>query len=195
MNLKQIDYEQISYKLRSGQQRSTKYLALNPQGLVPALETDHGEVLFQSLAIIDYLDKQYAEPRLIPLEPLARARVLGIALSVACDLHPLNNLRVLKHLKERLLCSEDAVVSWIQHWVATEFESLENRLECDSETGTFCHGDQPTLADVCLVPQVYNAERYHCDLSAYANILRISAACREINAFMDAAPENQSDAV
>ena len=165
LNLKQVAYEQVSYKLRAGQQRSTKYLVLNPQGLVPALETDNDGVLFQSMAIVDYLDKQYAEPQLIPSTSAARARVLGIALSVACDLHPLNNLRVLKHLEESLACSEEAVISWIQHWVATEFEAMENRLLCDSETGTFCHGEQPTLADICLVPQVYNAERYNCDLS------------------------------
>ncbi len=194
LNLKGIDHQLTVCHLRKGEQRDPAFLALNPQGLVPALATDDGAVLTQSLAIIEYLDESHPQPPLLPADPLGRARVRSLAQLIACEMHPLNNLRVLKYLKNPLGHEQATIDSWYRHWVATGFEALEQRLAGEAATGAFCHGDSPTLADVCLVPQVVNARRFDCDLAPYPTIRRIDATCRELAAFRAAAPERQPDA-
>jgi maleylpyruvate isomerase len=194
LNLKGIDYQLAIRHLRKGEQRDPAFLAINPQGLVPALETDEGAVLIQSLAIIEYLDETCPEPPLLPVDPAGRARVRALAQLIACEIHPLNNLRVLKYLKDPLGHDQPTIDTWYRHWVATGFEALEQGLSGASETGEFCHRDRPTLADVCLVPQVANARRFDCDLTPYPTIRRIDAACLELAPFQAAAPERQPDA-
>lgn len=194
LNLKGSAYRQTVRHLRKGEQRDPAFLALNPQGLVPALETDDGTVLTQSLAIIEYLDETCPQPPLLPDDPLGRARVRSLAQLIACEIHPLNNLRVLKYLKAPLGHEQTTIDTWYRHWVVTGFEALEQRLAGEAATGAFCHGDRPTLADVCLVPQVANARRFDCDLAPYPTIRRIDARCLELPAFRDAAPERQPDA-
>ena len=193
LNLKGLDYKPVSYRLKSGEHRAPAYLSLNPQGLVPALECDDG-VISQSLAIIEYLDRIKPDPRLIPDDPAARARVLAIALTIACDIHPLNNLRVLRYLEDDLGIDDAGIKRWYGHWIAIEFTGLETRLAQSPECGRFCHGDSPGLADICLVPQVFNAQRFDCPLTEFPTIRRISDACMEIEAFRAAAPERQPDA-
>ena len=193
LNLKGLDYETVPVHFRrdGGQHRSAAFLELNPQGLLPALE-DGGEVLTQSLAIIEYLDTRYPKPRLLPEAPLARAQVQALAQIVACDIHPLNNLRVLRYLEERLGADAAQVRSWYQHWVATSFAPFEALLA--RHAGRYCHGDELSLADVCLAPQVYNARRFACDLDAYPHLTRIATELEQIEAFRRAAPEHQPDA-
>ena len=173
LNLKQISYRQVSYHLRDGAQRHPEFLARNPQGLVPALEVDDGKFLTQSLAIIEYLEETYPVAPLLPVTAQAKARVRSIALAIACDLHPLNNLRVLNFLGTQYGQNDAGKTAWYQHWVRCELDALENRLSQESETGKFCHGNTVTLADVCLIPQLYNARRWNCDMSAYQTLLRI----------------------
>lgn len=194
LNLKGIEYRLMVRHLRKGEQRDPAFLALNPQGLVPALATDDGAVLTQSLAIIEYLDEIHPQPPLLPDDPIGRARVRSLAQLIACEMHPLNNLRVLKYLKAPLGHEQATIDTWYRHWVATGFEALEQHLASEAATGAFCHGDRPTLADVCLVPQVTNARRFDCDLEPYPTIRRIDASCHELAAFRDAAPERQPDA-
>jgi len=194
LNLKSLAYEYLGVHLLKdgGQQFSDAYRALNPAALVPAL-VDGDAVLTQSLAIIEYLDETHPEPPLLPADAVGRARVRAIAQTIACDTHPLNNLRVLKYLKRTLQVSDEAKDGWYRHWVGVGLAAVEAMLAHSPATGRFCHGDQPTLADLCLVPQVYNARRFDCDLSAMPTVLRIDAACREIQAFERARPENQPD--
>jgi maleylacetoacetate isomerase len=194
LNLKGVVPEREFVHLRRNVQRSDDYLALNPQGLVPALVTDGGDVLTQSLAIIEYLDETHPEPPLLPAAPEARARVRGIALAIACDIHPLNNLRVLEYLKGTLGVSDAQKDAWYKYWIDTGLEALETRLMRDPATGRFCHGDAPTLADICLVPQLANARRMNIDLTSYATLTRIEAAAISLPAFVDAAPARQPDA-
>jgi maleylacetoacetate isomerase len=194
LNLKGVAPERAFVHLAKGQQRGAHYLALNPQGLVPALELDDGTVLTQSLAIIDWLDEAYREPPLLPDDATARARVRSIALAIACDIHPLNNTRVLNYLSHTLGVADEQRSGWYKYWIDLGFEALELRLSRESATGRFCHGERPTLADVCLVPQVANARRYKIDLSPYPTIVRIDAACNELPAFASAAPARQPDA-
>ena len=194
LNLKGLAPEHAAIHLRKGEQKEAAYAALNPQKFVPALETDDGALLTQSLAIVEYLEEVHPHPALLPAGPADRARVRAIALAIACDIHPLNNLRVLKHLVKGMGQSEEARDAWYRHWIAEGFAALEAMLANDPRTGRFCHGDQPTLADVFLVPQVYNAERFDCDLTAYPTVMRIAAAARALPAFADAAPEAQPDA-
>ncbi|HVE50619.1 MAG TPA: maleylacetoacetate isomerase [Casimicrobiaceae bacterium] len=194
LNLKGLAPEGSSVHLQKGEQRTDDYLALNPQGLVPALVTDTGEVLTQSLAIIEWLDETHAQPPLLPSDALDRARVRSIALAIACDIHPLNNTRVLSYLVHTLGVSEEQKNGWYRYWIDLGFEALEARLARESDTGRFCHGDAPTLADVCLVPQVANARRFKVDLKAYPTITRIDVACNALPAFAKAAPELQPDA-
>ena len=194
LNLKGLAAEHIPVHLRKGEQKAPPFAALNPQKFVPALETDDGALLTQSLAIIEYLDEVHPHPALLPQDPLDRARVRALALAIACDIHPLNNLRVLKHLSSALGLDEEARNVWSRHWIAEGFAALEAMLANDPRTGRFCHGDQPTLADVFLVPQVANAERVDCDLTPYPTIVRIATAARALPAFADAAPEKQPDA-
>ncbi|MBT2771987.1 maleylacetoacetate isomerase [Halomonas sp. ISL-60] len=194
LNLKGLDYDQVPINLVKGEQRGGDHLARNPQGMVPSLVLDDGSVVNQSLAICEYLDEVYPEPALLPADALARAQVRALAQLVACEVHPLNNLRVLKYLVAELGVDEGAKLAWYRHWIAEGFTAMEATLSTDPSSGDFCHGDTPTLADICLVPQVYNAERFECDLSAYPTLQRIAANCRTLPAFQKAAPEAQPDA-
>lgn len=190
LNLKGLDYDYLSYHLRRGEQRGEAFLRLNPQGLTPALELDDGAVLTQSMAIIEYLDEAYPEPPLLPKGLLGRARVRALAQIVACDIHPVNNLRVLKYLETPLGHDQETRDGWYRHWVAVGFTGLEAELADSPLTGRFCHGDAPTLADVCLAPQVFNAERFKVCMTHFPTIARVAAACRALPAFAAAAPEN-----
>jgi maleylacetoacetate isomerase len=193
LNLKKLDYESAFIHLRRGDQRQPGFLDVNPQGLVPALETDDA-LFIQSLPIIEYLDETYPSPPLLPRDAKGRARVRALAAIVACDVHPINNLRVLRYLLRPLGHDEAAVETWYNHWIAEGFGALERLLAGDGQTGRFCHGDTPGLADVVLVPQVFNAHRYQSlDLTPYPTIVRIYETCLNINAFAAAHPDRQPD--
>jgi len=194
LNLKGLEPAREFVHLRKNVQRSDDYLALNPQGMVPALVTDGGEVLTQSLAIIGYLDDTHPEPPLLPAAAADCARVRGIALEIACDIHPLNNLRVLQYLKNTLGVSDAQKDAWYKYWIDIGLEALETRLARDPATGRFCHGDAPTLADICLVPQLANARRMNIDVTPFPTLTRIEAACNALPAFANAAPSLQPDA-
>lgn len=193
LNMKGLAADQAFIHLRRGEQNQDAYLKLNPEGLLPTLEHD-GHHFSQSLAIIEYLEEIQPQPRLLPATPQDRAHARGIALAIACDIHPLNNLRVLKYLKTDLGHDQVQVDRWYAHWIATGLAALEARLARDSRTGTYCVGESPGLADICLVPQIHNAERMRCDLDAYPVLRRIAAAARALPAFATAAPERQPDA-
>jgi maleylpyruvate isomerase len=194
MSLKGVKHQRAFRHLRKGEQRSADYLAVNPEGLVPALVLAGGEALTQSMAIIELLEETWPEPPLLPPDALGRARVRALAQAVACDIHPLNNLRVLRRLKSQFGADEAALDEWARHWIATGFQGLEARLAKEPATGAFCHGATPSLADICLVPQVGSARRFGLDLEPYPTIRRIDAACGELPAFTKARPENQPDA-
>ncbi len=194
LNLKGLAYQQAPIDLVAGEQRHEAYLADNPQGLVPTLVTDDGRRLTQSLAICEYLEEVHPEPALLPEDPAERARVRALAQLVACEMHPPNNLRVLKYLTGQLGVDEATRLAWYHHWVQEGFTALEAMLSREAGSGAFCHGDAPTLADACLVPQVFNAERFECDLSAYPRIRRIAENARALEAFRRAAPGEQPDA-
>ncbi len=194
LNLKQIPYKSISLNLRKNEQQSADFLQLNPQGLVPVLE-HNGTVLSQSLVIMEYLDQQFPNPALIPTEDSDRLYVNSIALTIACDIHPLNNLRILNYLEYNLAIDEPKRNAWYQHWVAEGLRALEEKLAFEQKHGEYCLANSPTLADVCLVPQMANARRFKCDLSNYPILTAIDAKCRELKSFVDAAPENQPDAL
>lgn len=191
--LKGLPFEYISIHLMKGEQYSAQYGALNPQNLVPVLDDD-GALLHQSLAIIEYLEETHPEPPLLPRTAVARNRVRALALLTACEIHPLNNPRVLKYLTGTLGVSEAQKDAWYAHWIHQGFAALEKRLAGEPHTGRFCHGDRVTLADCTLVPQVANAERFKVDLSAFPTILRINTECLRLEAFQRAAPANQPDA-
>jgi maleylpyruvate isomerase len=193
LNLKGLSYEYVPIHLRQGEQRSEWYRALNAQELVPALCDERG-TFTQSLAIIEYLEERYPEPALLPRGAEARARVRALALAVACDIHPLDNLRVLNYLTGTLGVSEEARNSWYRHWIDLGLSALEAQLALDPATGAFCHGAAPTLADIVLVPQLANARRLPMPLVGYPTLLRIEAACNALPAFATAAPEHQPDA-
>ena len=195
LNLKGVKPDERTFvHLRMGNQRAQDYLALNPQGLVPALALDDGHVLTQSLSIIEYLEETVPNPPLLPAQPEARARVRAIALQIACEIHPLNNLRVLNYLLGTLGVTREQKDGWYRYWIDVGFEALERQLSRDAETGKFCHGDSPTLADICLVPQLANARRFNIDLSPYPTLMRIEATCNTVPAFADAEPSRQPDA-
>lgn len=192
LNLKGLEWEPAFVHLGRGEQNGPAYRALNPQRLVPALE-DGAALLTQSLAILEYLEERYAEPPLLPRAPAERARVRSLALLVACEIHPLNNLRVLQYLRGPLAQPEEAVLGWYRHWIAQGFERLEAEL-ARGPRGRYAHGDTPTLADCCLVPQVFNAKRYNCDVSPYPAVMRVFEACMQLDAFARAQPALQPDA-
>ncbi len=189
MALKNLRYASVSKNLRAGEHRLSDFLQINVQGFVPALKLDDGAVLTQSVAIIEYLDELYPNPPLLPAQPLERARVRAITQAIASDIHPLDNLRVLRYLEEKLTLDKQTRDAWYRHWVNVGFDALERWLVRDSATGRFCHGNSPTMADVCLVPQVFNARRFAVDMNPFPRILAIDAACRELPAFQSAAPE------
>jgi maleylacetoacetate isomerase len=199
LNLKGLPYEVVPVHLlrNGGEQFSQEYRKLNPDALVPALvdEVDGVErSLTQSLAIIEYLDETHPSPPLLPQDPLDRGYVRGIALSIACDIHPINNLRVLRYLVRNLKVSEDDKNAWYRHWCEQGLAALETTLSRDGRTGRFCYGDKPTLADCCLVPQIANAQRLNCDLSTMPTVMRINEACVALEAFANAVPSKQPDA-
>ena len=194
LNLKGLTPERASIHLRHGAQRGDDYLAVNPQGLVPSLVTDDGDVLTQSLSIIEWLDETHPQPSLLPMDAAGRARVRALALAIACDIHPLNNLRVLNYLTGTLGVSEAQKNGWYRYWCDVGLEALETQLARESATGAFCHGETPTIADICLVPQLANARRVDLDLAPYPTLLRIEAACNALPAFANAAPARQPDA-
>jgi maleylpyruvate isomerase len=187
--LKDIEVTTITKQLRRGEQRAKDFLEINPQGFVPVLSLDDGQTITQSLAIIEYLDEVYPQPPLLPAAPIERARVRALSLLIACDIHPLNNLRVLQYLEGSLGEAQSVRDTWYRHWIEAGFAALEEALGRDPARGRFCYGDTPSLADVCLVPQVFNARRYSVDLAPFPRIVAIDAACREIAAFASAAPE------
>lgn len=188
LNLKNIEYESRQIDLREGEQKSAEYHALNPQGLVPMLEID-GQRLTQSLAIINYLDIRYPTPPLIPAAAAERAHVVAMAMAVACDIHPLNNLRVLKYLKNELGHSQDEIDRWYAHWISEGLPALEAMAA--PKAGKFLFGDAPTGADVLLVPQLYNARRYNLSLDAYPTLLRAEENANNLEAFAAAHPDRQ----
>jgi maleylacetoacetate isomerase len=192
LNLKGLAYEPAFVHLARGEHRRPEYAAINPQALVPTFEAD-GVRLVQSLAIIEYLDEMRPEPPLLPKDAAGRARVRPISLLVACEIHPLNNLRVLQYLKRALGQNDEQVNAWYRHWIADGFQKLEAELSRGS-TGDFCHGDAPTIADCCLVPQVFNAQRYQCDTSPFPTVVRVFGECMKLDAFDRAQPSKQPDA-
>ncbi|MEO0327777.1 MAG: maleylacetoacetate isomerase [Pseudomonadota bacterium] len=195
LRLKGIDFKQNTYDFRKNEQRSAEYLTRNPQGLVPTLTTDDGVDIPQSLAIIEWLEETYPEPALLPEDRAGRARVRSLAHAIALDVHPVNNLRILNYLKERFGGSEKAIADWFRHWVGLGFQSVEQRLKIDKDTGTFCHGETVTLADICLTAQYVNNSRFAVDHKPFPNIQRIAAVCLEMPEFKAAMPAAQPDAV
>lgn len=199
LNLKGLPYEVVPVHLlrNGGEQFSPEYRKLNPDALVPALVDDvNGEekALTQSLAIIEYLEETHPTPPLLPPDPIDRAYVRSIALSIACDIHPINNLRVLRYLVRNLHVSEEDKNAWYRHWCEQGLASIETMLSRDGRTGRFCFGDAPTLADCFLIPQIANAQRLNCDLSAMPTVMRVNETCLALEAFMKAAPASQPDA-
>jgi maleylpyruvate isomerase len=191
LNLKGLPADHLPHHLRKGEQCAPAFLAINPQGLVPALEGDGGEVLTQSLAIIEWLDETHPDPPLLPKDPLRRAKVRAFAQALACDTHPVQNLKVLNRLRQ-LGVAEEKVTEWAA-WTNREGLSACEALVAH-EAGPFCFGDKPSLADLCLVPQLGNARRFGVDVSAFPRLLKAEAAAKEMTAFADAAPDRQADA-
>ncbi|PWF48383.1 maleylacetoacetate isomerase [Massilia glaciei] len=195
LNLKGLEYEAVPVHLvkDGGQHLQSAYRAINPSALLPSLQDD-GATVTQSLSIIEYLEETHPFMPLLPHGALDRARVRALAQMVACDIHPITNLRVLKYLTGTLGVSEDAKTAWYRHWVREGLAAIETQLAHAPETGRFCHGDTPTMADCCLVPQVFNALRFSVDMAAYPTVERIGAACSELPAFAAAHPSQQNDA-
>ena len=192
LNLKGLAYEPVFVHLAKGEHRRPEYASVNPQALVPTLVLDDGTRLNQSLAIIEYLDDAVPQKPLVPKDRLARARVRSLSYLVASEIHPLNNLRTLQHLKRALGQSEEQIATWYRHWIADGLAKLEAELA--DNKGKFCHGDTPTMADCCLVPQIFNARRYDSDLAPYPATMRVFDACMKLEAFDRAQPAKQPDA-
>jgi maleylacetoacetate isomerase len=193
LNLKGLDYEQIPIHLRRGEQISSSYKAINPQALVPTLE-ENGRLVTQSLAIIEYLEERNPQPPLLPRDPADRATVRSMALAIACEVHPLQNLRVLNYLRGELRHGEEEANRWARYWISLGLEALERSIVSLAKRGDFCFGETPTLADIFLVPQLSNAKRFGCDLTPFPTLVQIAANCLKLPAFVNAAPENQPDA-
>jgi maleylpyruvate isomerase len=195
LNLKGLDYDYVAVSLPREEHLAPAFKALNPQGFVPALELDDGLVLTQSPAIIEWLEERHPHPPLLPAGPEARARVRAMAAAVGCDIHPLNNRRVLEYLRKSLKCDEAAVMAWCATWIGAGFEALESMLAADPARGRFCFGDAPGLVEVYLVPQVESARRFNVDLSPYPAIRAVDEACGGLDAFRRALPAAQPDAL
>ncbi len=195
LNLKGLDYEIIPVHLlrNGGEQLSDAYRRINAAGLVPTF-VDDAATIGQSLAIVEYLEEVHPQPALLPIGAADRARGRAIAQSIACDIHPLNNMRVLKYLRNELGADEEAKNGWYRHWTEHGLRIVERLLADSPATGLYCHGDQPTISDLCLVPQVYNARRFDCNLDDCPTIVRIDAQCNTLPAFQKAAPDRQPDA-
>jgi maleylacetoacetate isomerase len=193
LSMKGLDYEQASIHLAKGRQYSPEFSEVSPQNLVPVLEHDSRR-LYQSLAIINYLDEKFPQPPLLPKDAVERNRVRSLALISACEIHPLNNTRVLAYLTDTLKLTDEQKTGWYHHWVTVGFMALEKRLATEKETGKFCHGDTPGFADITLVPQVANANRFKVDLDPFPVIRRINENCLALEPFKKAMPQNQPDA-
>ena len=193
LNLKGIAYQDEFMHLRNNEHNDAAFRSINPQGLLPVLE-DGETVITQSVAIMEYLEEKYPSPAFLPQDAVQRAYVRSIVLAIACDIHPLNNLRILRYLEYNLDLDQARRNKWYRHWIAVEFQALEAKLAAGRQYGKFCFGDAPTMADICLVPQVSNARRFNCDLEEYPILVGIDRNCRQLEAFQRAAPENQPDA-
>jgi maleylpyruvate isomerase len=193
LNLKGLPYEASFVSLPKGEHRTDRFAALNRQALLPSLE-DGDALLNQSLAIIEYLEETQPQPALLPKDVRGRARVRSLSLLVACEIHPLNNLRTLQYLRRQLGQNEEQIKTWYRHWIDDGLVKLEGELRDGRGTGRFCHGDSPTLADCCLVPQIFNAKRYDSDLSPYPSVMRVFNECMKLDAFDRAQPSKQPDA-
>jgi maleylpyruvate isomerase len=191
LNLKGLRVTSVTKQLRRGEHRQKDFIQVNPQGFVPCLVLEDGRALTQSMAILEYLEEAHPQPALLPMDTLQRARVRSLCQLIVCDIHPLNNLRVLQYLEAPLGIAQPAREGWYRHWVEAGFTAFEEWLSRDASRGRFCAGDSPGMADVCLVPQVFNARRFSVDLTPYPRISAIDAACRELPTFADAAPEKQ----
>lgn len=191
LHLKGVAYESVPVDLRHGAQAEPGYRALNPQGLVPALEMD-GQIFTQSLAILDYLDARFPDPRFVPRDPAARAHVLAMALAVACDIHPIDNLRVLRYLKNEMAQPQEAIDAWYVHWISEGLDALEAL--AIAHAGLYLSGETPGLADICLVPQLYNARRFGIDLSAWPTLARINTTLTALPAFAASHPDKWAPA-
>lgn len=196
LNLKGLTYETVPVHLLKGggEQLKPEFAAVNPQQLLLALQTDDGERPGQSLAVLEYLDEAYPQVPLLPASPAERAHVRSLALWIACEIHPLNNLRTLRYLVRTLNVGEEAKNAWYKHWVEVGLKQLETVLAASPKTGKFCYGDTPTIADCCLVPQVFNGQRFERDFSAMPTVVRIHEQCMSLEASKQAAPAAQPDA-
>lgn len=192
LNLKGIDaeHEYVHLVRDGGEHKKDEFLQINPQGLLPALKTDDNRILLQSLAILDYIEDTHPEPPLLPSDPFQKAEVRALCQMVACEIHPLNNLRVLQYLKGELSQDQDTVDTWYRYWVSAGFEAIEKVIGDDG----YCFGGQVSLADACLMPQIFNAHRFNTDLSPFPRIRKVEEVCGALNAFQDAHPANQPDA-
>ncbi len=191
LNLKQIEHSIEPVNLLKKEHKSPNYLAKQPQGLVPCLETDKGQLLAQSGAILSYLDSLYPHAKLLPADPFQAAKIQSVVDMIACDIHPVCNLRILNYLTDILTVDSEQTVAWYRHWIVLGFEALETLLNKTQ----YCFGEQPTLADVYLIPQVYNALRFEVDMASFPKIMNAYQNCNQLDAFIDAKPENQVDAM
>lgn len=195
LNLKNLPVDYIAINLRREQHLSAEFKALNPQGLVPVLVDDDGHAMNQSPAIIEWLEERYPEPALLPADPHQRARVRAMAAIIGCDIHPINNRRILEYLRGQFHANEDAINDWCGAWITAGFDALETMLEADHERGDFCFGGRPGLVDCYLIPQVESARRFKVDVTRWPLICAVDAACMQLPAFQQAAPTHQPDAV
>ncbi|MGO1743585.1 MAG: maleylacetoacetate isomerase [Psychrobacter sp.] len=193
MNLKGLDYDNITVNLAQDKQLETEFKAINPQGLVPVLQADD-LLLYQSPAILEWLEEVYPESPLLPKDAAGRVQVRAISAMIGCDIHPINNRRILQYLRNELSVDEEKVMDWCNRWMSEGFTALEKRLAQDKTRGKFCYGDSPTFADCYLIPQVSSAQRFKVDLSPYPNIVEVDTHCRTLKAFADADPMMQPDA-